>query len=203
MSIVERIPHDVSEDVTFRIQQYSHAVDDLVKLAYNSVVTTKSEAEVALELAARSKSVMKKIESTRKEIIEPHRKFVSQVNYVAKSFSDRLKEVEDTLKAKIDSWKNNEERSKHEKQEKAAAFLEVLGISGNVIPFDECKNLRSESATSYEREVMDFSIEDISKVPLEYLVVNFDKVKLAMKMGVTTIPGLTITKESKTIIRSR
>jgi hypothetical protein len=53
------------------------------------------------------------------------------------------------------------------------------------------------------KTVNKFIVEDISKVPLKYLMVDMDKVEEAVKMGVLEIPGITITQETTTKLRIR
>lgn len=177
------------EVAKMQLQQYSDQIDLVVKIAGSVQVSSKQTAQDALTLASDAKSLYKVIEAVRKKITEPARKYAASINDLARGFTDRLKQAEDHIKSKIEDWTRSEQ-------------LEDIPIDLMLLDGDISK-IRSDNATAYTKTNWSFEITDVSKVPREFLKVDEEKVKLALKSGIRQIPGLTIVSEDKMIIRSR
>ena len=67
--------------------------------------------------------------------------------------------------------------------------------------FSSVEKICSESATSYEKESFEIELVDIKSVPLEFLELNEKKVREQLKGGLSSIPGVKITKTTKTIVK--
>lgn len=196
---------DLSErdQIRNQIEKHSLRVEQLVQYARDYDVCSKWAAEEALTVATNARDLFKKIEAARKEIIEPARKFTNKVNDTAKIFTEKLQEVEQIIKSKIDNWKSQERREKEAREEEARLLAASLNVE--ILPFVEetPKYIKTEGATSYEKTVWKFDVTDLKQVPLEFLMINDKLVEGCIRSGMREIPGLKIYSEQKTIIVSR
>lgn len=204
MSIAENM-NDAQGELQIRteIEKYAFRVERMVDFAHSYDVCSKLAAEEALSYAVEAKTLFKKLETLRKEITEPARKFVNRVNDTAKIFTEKLEKVEEIIKQKIDIWKHKQEEENQHKKEEAELFAKAMDLS--VIPHvdDSSKVIRGEGVTSYEKTEWKFHVEDLCKVPMHFLKIDEEQIKLALRNGVREIPGLKIYSEQKTVIRSR
>jgi hypothetical protein len=61
---------------------------------------------------------------------------------------------------------------------------------------------RTDAGAAHVRKTWAFEIEDPTKVPAEYLMVDERKVREAVKQGIREIPGVRIYEDAKTVIRT-
>lgn len=73
-----------------------------------------------------------------------------------------------------------------------------------VVPVIPRKNVQraDTGASVHLRKEWTHELEDISKVPLEYLLLNEQKVRQAIKLGIRNIPGVKIFENETTVLRS-
>jgi hypothetical protein len=62
--------------------------------------------------------------------------------------------------------------------------------------------VRTEAGSSHQRKVWSFEVVDVNQVPRDYLAVNEQSIRDAVKMGIREIPGIRIFEEVKTIFRT-
>lgn len=185
------------------IQKHALIVETMVHAARDYSVCSKWSAEEAVTMASQAKSLHKRIEESRKEAIEPHRKFIASLNDTAKVFTEKLEQVDGILKGKIGAWKLEQQRAQ-EAAEREAKELAKATNSVVLPPVHEpVDKLRGDGALSYEKIVWEYSVEDLSIVPRDFLRLDEDKVKAMVNAGVRDIPGLKVYQTKKTIIRSR
>lgn len=166
----------VTHDVRYQIEQYKDKVKETVAYVRGLSVKTKEEAERALDIACEAINLAERIENTKKEITDPQKRFKCEVDKLAKEFTKQLDEVKDVVVDKIDQWK---------------------------IVNPEVKSLETSMVTTTDLQDYSFEVKDMMMVPTEYLVVDEDRIKLAMKKGVAYIPGLDLVKKTKTSIRRK
>lgn len=181
-----------SDGVYTKLQKYSFQIGELVLQAKRFHIQGRQDVNRALTFAVEARQLGKRIESIKKEITEPARKFVSSINDTAKSFTEKLEEIEDFMMSKIDEWKE----LMRDKQE-------VYNLLEAEVILENTEVLRHEGATAYEKVQYKFEVLDIEKVPSHYLRVDEKQVDLMLKAGVMNIPGLKVWSEKKTILKSR
>ncbi len=191
-----------NEDVYQKLSEFTSHVEWAVQLAVKVVVTDKISAGIAINVVAESRGIKKKIDSTRKELGEPAKKFLAKLKDIADGFTDKLEQIDQSISSKVEAWKKLESQAEMNKDQ-AAFFSEEFGVELNPYMPEDTSKIKSEGATAFEQTVQTFELEDISKVPMEYLCVDEKKVKLALKLGISSIAGLKIISETKTIIRSK
>jgi len=166
----------ISHDVKYQIEQYKNEVEKAVEYVTDLEITSRTEAENALDIACEAINLFERIESTRKEITEPSRKFQAEINRLAKQFTQNLDRVKDVVVDKIEDWK-----------------------SGSW----EVGQLATSKVMTVDLPDFSFEVSNIHDVPREYLTVDEARVKLAMKQGLAIIPGLNLKKSTKLSIRRK
>ena len=188
-----------------RIEAYAFQVEKLVEMANSYCVGSVWSAQEAQDFAVDARQLLKKIEQTKKDITEPARRFTTKVNNTAKIFTERLEETISVLTKKVSRWKEAKEKERMLVEEEDLLLSEALNLDMAQVSTYHAplKNIGSDNSVSYERTNWKFDLEDLSKVPREFLKVDEEKVKLAIKSGTRDIAGLKIYSEQQTIIKSR
>jgi len=146
-------------------------------------VVTIDQCKQALSMAMQSRKLSKAVEKKRKEITKPHLDFQKGIKKIADAFIDELKAIEASMTEKVESFnKAREEKSKE------------IGVDLSLVTKDDL-------GTSYTQEYWEFKVEDIEKVPIEFLEVNNKAVRKVLSDGVRQIDGLKVFKVKKTRYR--
>jgi predicted lipoprotein len=203
----------LTQDFTFHIAQWKGdlalidaAIDDMLEVAEVLEIANANGYAQAVTLISSAKKIAKRIDSSKKPILEVPKAIVATVNNFARVYTDRLAAVEKTLKAKMLAYQQEQARRRAEAEAKAQAQADALmqqareqGMEGVAViaPVTPAPatTVRTEAGSAYVRKEVDFEVEDLEKVPREYLMLDEKKVRAAVKAGVT-IPGIkTITKD--------
>jgi hypothetical protein len=139
-------------------------------------VETREQVDMALNMAVEAINLNENIEATRKAIIEPTRKFQSEVNLLAKDFTEKLGDMKTTIVSTIEDWKTRNE---------------------------EVGEIGTSKVAVIESSEFEYEVEDYDSVPRQFLTVDEDRIKLAMKKGMRTIPGIKINTKKKLTLRRR
>lgn len=209
-------PFDLAP-VKAKLAVYSEAIDKMVALAEKHEVKDDASNQGAVALGTQAKKLNNQIEDLRKQIVAGPNEFVKAVNSLAKAFQERLKIVENDLKKKISDRQYKLELERREKERKAREEaerlqkkldeeakekgIESVKVVAPVMPAP-AKVTRTETGQSHQRMEWTFEIQDEAKVPREYLAVNEQKIRQAVKMGVREIPGVRIFEKASTVFRT-
>lgn len=197
---------------------YNPILTEILMEVHNINVTDDMSEKKAIDIGVKSKNFIKKIEDKRKEIIKEPDTFVREVNSFCKGFKDQLDEIISTLKGKISQHqykKELERRKKEEEMRKAQEELKkkieeeaskynievpVMNLPEPVIK--KTTITRTESGSSaHLKNIWDFELVDLSKVPINYLCLDEKKIKAAINSGIRNIAGLNIFEKPTTIFR--
>lgn len=186
--------------------------------AFSVSVIDDASMSVATSLAGQSKKAFKQIEDARKTYLTPLHDHVKQVNGLAKEITAPLERVESTLKKKIAAHaaaqelerRKAEESSRREAKEQQRRLDEeaaAAGVEAPVIPEvlaleTKPQVIRTEGGTSYMQSRWTFKLDALSRVPLDFMMLDERKVRDAIRGGIRNIPGLTISEEKTIAIRS-
>ena len=154
-------------------------IEPLLAKAEGYSITSQAEAEQALSMSMQSRKLKKSLESSRKGIIQPHVDFQRAINKIVKDYTTKLEEIEDNLKQKLESWIESKEESNS-----------VSEIS-----------LVVEDGTLKQTSVWTYELDDLSKVPREYLMLDDKKVKDKIKKGIREIEGIKIYEKQSVNMR--
>lgn len=165
-------------------------------------VCSKWAADEILSFSTEAKKSTKQFEDLRMYLNEPAKKYQATINERMRKFTAPLKDTVEAVKEKIDQFEEKVKKEQIKAQEEALKMAVDMGL--NEVPYvANPQQIRSESATVYKKKSWSFKMNDLKKVPLEYLQVDQEKVEIAVRNGVRNIPGLEIYETEKTIIKSR
>jgi hypothetical protein len=184
------------------------------KLRGLSVVDANAH-ETASEIWNAANQNLKAIDATRKNVIADQQDFIGRVNRFCKTLTEPIELIKSTANQKIGEYNNvlkqkaqEEQKKAREEREKLQAILDKeakeKGIEGVTVAervIEQPTTIRTEAGvTTYSVTLRKWEEEDISKVPIEYLMVDKKKVDGAVKGGIM-IPGIRIWDETETRLR--
>lgn len=199
--IIDNVP--VREQVRDKIERYALQVESRCQRALTFSIDSIEDRDTALRLIGESKDIGDQIEAKRKEIIEPHRKVVNEVNDTAKIFTEKLKTEQGIYLKHIDAWKAKEVAKQAIREAEAKELKDTLGL--DVAPYakEDLTVIRTAGVRAQEKEEIFVELEDITKVPYDYLLLDEKKIKGVAKVGIRNIPGVKISIQTKTQIVRR
>jgi len=215
--LAEPAPPTLSlEPVRDALAVYAVPIQEMAAEAAALVVNSPESNLNAVEMAGQVKKFDKVLEEGRVKYTRPAHEYLKGINGLIKPFQAKLKEIEDGLKAKISQHQVRvelEQRKAEEAARKAQAELQTqleadakkAGVEAPklepavIARFDPAT--RTESGTAYQRTTWEFEIEDGTKVPGEYKIVDERLIREAVRAGVRQIPGVRIYQKTQTQIR--
>ena len=202
-----------------QFQPYLDEIEKVKTVALNHEIVDDQTNAIAIDLVAQIKTLAKKLETKRKEIVAEPNKFVRQVNSFCKKFSEPLTAAEKALKTKIGQYqyrlelerrkKEEEIRKKNEElQRKLEEEAKKVGVEApKITPLPASKSpdervVRTDTgASAHTRKTWKAEIVDPGKVPREYCEPSMKLINNAVKMGVREIPGVRIYQDVQAIVR--
>jgi hypothetical protein len=142
-------------------------------------VTCEDSARTALSMAMQTRKLGNTLEKTRKEILKPNLDYQRDVNKLVKEFQATLDQIEFNMQAQLSFWMNEQASN----------------------PFTVIDELQVDDGSIAMKKVWGFSIDDPDLVPDEYLAVDEDLIKEAVKNGVRNIKGVRIFQTTQTSMR--
>lgn len=200
-----------------QFEEYRNEAMRIAREAKALEVKDDETLNIAVMIGGNAKKIAKSIDAQRRGIIAEPQDFVKGVNAICKALTDSLDDAERTAKAKISRHQQLlelERRKAEEAARKAAtdfqkkldaeakkAGVEAPMVAPPVIP-EAPKAIRTEAASAHQRKVWTFEVLAAAEVPREYLVVNEQAIRDAIKGGIRTIPGVRIFEETRTVFRT-
>ena len=194
------------------MEKFETVVDDMKsKSDKHRVAGTDSEVR-SVAMATDAKKLNKMIDSARMTAKRPYLDFCNQLDSYVRPIQKVLTAIEKSEKKKVVAYKNKLLALQREKEASALKAdkeeVETLGklkvgpiLDKPIKSATEKVETFSGSSASFQT-VMVPKLVDISKVPAEYLLVDWKKVKAAVKGGITQIPGFDIVEEVDARFRS-
>lgn len=201
-----------------KFTDYVEAAEKMVIDAKKIDVKDDESLNIAVMMGGNAKKITKSIEAKKKEVTAEASDFVKSVNGFCKIFTDKLSDIEMTLKKKISAYQAKielERRKQEDLAKKAAedlqkkinaeaekAGVEAPTVPAPVIPKQETV-VRTETGTSsYQVKSWKCRIVDASIVPRQYCEPSTKLLNDAIKLGVREIPGCVIEEISDTRFRT-
>ena len=195
------LPSDQSPAIR-EIEEFSYHVDEVATSLRLMLVDNAADASIATNKCQLAKDLYHKIEMRRKALIEPSRKFISNVNDASRYLTDQLSNAIEETKVKLAVYKKKEEQENIDKMEAFKELAKDLGISVNLYSNPETV-IRASGATASTKSKYTFEVKEEHLVPVKYMMVDEKKIKHAIAMGIREIPGIEIKEEKTMMIRKR
>lgn len=156
-----------------------HDFEHLKEKSNSVIVNSEDSARTALSMAMQTRKLSNQLEHTRKELVKPHMDYQKDLNKVVKDFQAKLDEIQFKMQGKISIWMDEQKDN----------------------PFTQLDELQVEDGSITMKKVWEFAIDDPDLIPDEYLVVDEDLIKQAVKNGVRNIKGVRIFQTTQTSMR--
>jgi len=183
-------------------------------------ITDEPSHLVAVETSSIITRLKKMVEKARKEQVDPLNAEVKDINTHFKQYSDRLDELDKSVRGKLSAWDVEQERIRQEREERQRKAMEELrrkeleeaaknkteAAPALVIPTKEVeKTVHSDTGSATSMLFWNFEVTDVDAL----YKARPDLVKLEAKRRETlvavdadqTIPGLRIFRDSKQAVR--
>ena len=184
------------------IQLIQKQVSPVVRRAESYEVETKENVEEASNYLLKIREVEKAIEAKRLEFTKPINQSLKAINSTFKELSSPLENARKLLTDKILDWRRKEQE--RIAAEEAKRMEEVRKLQSKGIEVPELPTIEKTEATigkTQARKVWTFMVEDFSKVPDIYKMINNVAVNDAIRNGHRIIQGLKIYQEEILAIR--
>jgi len=184
------------------IQLIQKQVSPVVRRAESYEVETKENVEEASNYLLKIREVEKAIEAKRLEFTKPINQSLKAINSTFKELSSPLEKARKLLTDKILDWRRKEQE--RIAAEEAKRMEEVRKLQSKGIEVPELPTIEKTEATigkAQARKVWTFMVEDFSKVPDIYKMINNVAVNDAIRNGHRIIQGLKIYQEEILAIR--
>jgi len=156
----------------------------------------------------------KSLEEHRKRYTTPIREYLQKINDSFKSISEPLTQAEQITKRKVSVWLTEVERIRKEAEETARLERELaerkLKTTGEIVdlkeqelPVEPRKRVITGTGTISKRINRKWELEDINKVPREYLVINGPAITKLVNAKIPSIPGIHIWEETSIVSKPR
>lgn len=186
--------------------QYELAIklaQDLLTDAKTIYVKDQDSLEMATDTWKKASDFRKKLDSIRKAQSEPLRRVIAEINDRCNEIVLFLVEAETTIKHKTTEYKLELEKDRQQELKEKQEAAKIVGIDGPVFIAPIAKTLKGDDVIAYTKTEKKFKVVEAYDIPRQFLMVNEEAIKLAIKQGCTQIPGIEIYEETKTVLRSR
>lgn len=146
-------------------------------------IENEQEQKYALKVLGNIRKTRKEIDGKRKAVTKEARAFTSDVNEKAKEMMEPLQELESKLEQMIFAYTTNQ-----------------IELKGEDYSFSD-PVVRSNGTSMFIKEKGYWEVEDISKVPREYLKLDEKKIDQAVDFGIEDIEGIKIRKKLTSQVR--
>jgi hypothetical protein len=195
-----------------KIHEY---LDDIEKEADALKVVDETSMQDAIAKGTQAKQWANKIEKRRKEVKAPYLAFTKRLDALTKGVTGRLEAVQESLRVKIRPIMR-EIKAKEEAAREAALKAQREAAKPTqgetppppaVAPPAPAGSTKTESGSARLEKTFEWDVNDITKVPQEYLSVVPSKVNSFIKANLKLnkeieIPGLTITYTEDVAMRA-
>lgn len=184
-------------------------VKDVVTAAKGMTVRNKDERAVVLGHLENLNRGLKEMESTRIFFVKPIKAAAKNIDTWFKDKTAPMKEADQILRLTVNDFDDAEEAkivaAQEEQAEEHAAVnqdAKDLGAAPVEAPAAIADHsTKTEGSSSSSNKVLEITIDDLKKVPVEFLTLNESAVKKAFKAGTTDISGLTLKLKNSLAVR--
>ena len=187
----------------------------LLEFANSRIIANADDTKAAtndLSLIAKLKKAM---EAKRKDYLQPFQEHVKEVNEAYKTLMVPVEQADFVTRQKVMAYQREQARIAAEQEEinrlrMEAAQKEAALNNGeikeavNLVEVQEVqKNVSTDMGSLGIMKVRKFAVEDITKVPAEYLRVDEVAIGKLVRAGIPSIPGIKIWTEETLKVSSK
>jgi hypothetical protein len=175
------------------IQVLEKQVSPLVEKASSYIINSVEIVDEASAFLRQIKDAETNIETTRLKITAPLNQSLKEANDLFRNLRAPLEQARTLLTGKILSWKQAETRRIEAEEAKARKLQDYHeSVGHNVSAPKVLERLDNKIGNTQTVKYWTYEIEDTSKVPDQFKVINSTAVNQAIREGVRTIPGIRI-----------
>lgn len=206
----------ISPDKDDSIKALSAQVTMLLRYAEGRVIVGDEEVKRATEDLSFIARLRQALEDKRKEYVNPINLFLKGINDTFKALVEPLDAADKLTRAKILAYRQEQERKAREIKEinrlrLEAAQREAKLNEGEITesiaivdaPSAPPTTVRTEVGTLGTMKVTKWEVEDFSKVPDDYKMIDAAKVGRVVRAGIPSIPGIRIWKDDTLKVSTR
>jgi len=171
----------------------------IVKAEKMEITSPKQEAK-AYENLKVIKDALKFVEDKRTAITKPLNQSLREVNAMFKKLAEPLNNADSILRSKVKAFRDEQAEIARKEEERRNKIRESHKERGHKVHAPAIvESVVSSSTVTQKRWT--FDVEDISKVPSKYLVVDSAEVRDAIADGTREISGLKIYQKETLVVR--
>jgi len=213
-------------DGVFEVQVQIEAVDyqtsaqtqiaSLLSYARTLTIASSEDAKRAANDLIIMGTIKKRLEALRVEKVKPLNDEVDNINAIFKSIMAPLKEADTLTNNELLRYRQVEDAKRREalaiEAEKLALAQREAKLNEGVITVDltpvpkpdvQPKSIQTDAGSVGIRQLPDWELEDITKVPAEFLILDKVAVGKQVRAGRRNIPGIRIWMKDNLTVREK
>jgi hypothetical protein len=190
-------------------------VDKIREYALKRTITSETDCKLATEDLTLISALSKSIDAKLKEYTGPINEHLKAVREAFKQLSEPLDIANETNRSKILAYRKAIEqrvreieeinRQKTELARREAALNDgEITVDTTPVPVPVVSaTIQTDVGTGSMVTVKKWEVEDLSKVPVEYMMIDAAKVGKVVRAGIPSIPGIRIWEEKTLRVSAR
>ena len=186
----------------------------LLDYANARVITSLDDAKLATDDLSMIAKLKKAMESKRKDYLQPFQDHVKEVNEIYKTLMQPIETADMVTRSKVLSFQREQAELKAKQEEINRLRMEAatkeaelnngeIKESVNIIDVVTIPtHVYADNSTLGTSKVWKFEVEDLTKIPLEYLIPDMVKIGKVVRAGVK-IPGVKSWQENSLRVNSK
>lgn len=198
----------ISPDEDDSVKALVQEADRLLEYANGLVITSDEGVRVATEDLSFLVKLKKALEDKRGEYVKPINTILKGINDTFKAIVTPVEDADKLIRNKILAYRKEQERKAREIEEinrlrieaaQREAKLNEGELTESIAIIESAppppSTIRTEVGTLGTMKVTKWEVEDFSKVPDSYKLIDAAKVGRVVRAGIPSIPGICIWKE--------
>jgi len=186
----------------------------LLDYANARVIVSLDDAKLATDDLSMIAKLKKAMESKRKDYLQPFQDHVKEVNEIYKTLMQPIETADMVTRSKVLSFQREQAELKAKQEEINRLRMEAatkeaelnngeIKESVNIIDVVTVPtHVYADNGTLGTSKVWKFEVEDLTKIPLEYLIPDMVKIGKVVRAGVK-IPGVKSWQENSLRVNSK
>lgn len=211
----EMIPTTVQVDpkTDQRVLKMLAESNQLLDYANAMVIATDGDYTTAVNDMVTIKNLKKALETRRVEYVKPLNDFVKGIQVDFKVITEPINQADIVLGGKMLGFQDKVRAQRQAEEEvnrlrMEAAQLEMKTKGEVTEPLDLVpvtaaapKTVQAEAGSVGSRMVKTWELEDMSLVPIDYMILDTVKINKVVKAGIPSIPGIRIFEKTVLTVR--